>query len=705
MNNFKFLLPIIWLLLMSIGSYAQKTKSEDITVRNKKKFYIHNIVQGQSLSVIAKLYHVSVNEIKEANDLKDDFVREGEKLLVPFVESGDKPIDQPIKTENKQSLGKEVNKDFIVYLPKEGETLYGLSQKFQVTIREILELNGGENGPLKSGLKANEAVKIPVSQETRASIEQLTKDSVRGYFLYTVQKSETLYGIAWRYETTVDMIMLFNPGITPMIEDGQLLKVPLKNTSVNYTIHKVDKKTTISKLAKAYNLEDYELKAINPGLMDELKVGQQVKIPVKTEVETVKVEDRTKEKEKVKEKDNEEPGNPDAVAPVVNRDAPVEVVSLLTSDCKKINANAEIQVALMVPFYLEEQDTTGASESVGGNLNSFSFIHFYEGCLIAIDSLEKSGVKAKVHVFDVTDDESNTRRLLKNPELKKMDLIVGPFLGKSFNMVTEFAKSNSIPIVNPLSFREEVIKDHPNVFKVKPGQSSQFPQLVEFIDRTYPESLIFVLRENKNRDIQAFEELHVNLITGLKEVPSDNIRFINNGKDSLRFLPDMYSGTKTNLVIVYTENKAFALDCIRKLSENKGNKDVRVIGMPRWDRFQFTEIDYLVDLKVHYFSPSFIDYTDKNTNRFIKSFKNKFGAEPEQYAYEGFDILWFFMSALSKYGDQCDQCISVHKVDLLQNQFRLKKTGNDGWENQYWNFIKYADFRLIRATRFSKFFD
>lgn len=167
----------------------------------------------------------------------------------------------------------------------------------------------------------------------------------------------------------------------------------------------------------------------------------------------------------------------------------------------------------------------------------------------------------------------------------------------------------------------------------------------------------------------------------------------------------MYSGTKTNLVIVYTENKAFALDCIRKLSENKGNKDVRVIGMPRWDRFQFTEIDYLVDLKVHYFSPSFIDYTDKNTNRFIKSFKNKFGAEPEQYAYEGFDILWFFMSALSKYGDQCDQCISVHKVDLLQNQFRLKKTGNDGWENQYWNFIKYADFRLIRATRFSKFFD
>ena len=697
MNPVKFFLIILLPVLVGLSSMAQKTKSEEITVRSHKKYYVHSVVHGQSLSAISKIYDIPVSDIKSANGLTDDYIREGEKLLVPVPDPGSQG-NPSVQTEAKVSGS---GREQIVYVPAEGETLYGLSQKFQVSIREILEANGGEDGPLKAGLKGGMSVKIPVSRETLAKIEQLTQDSVRGFFQYTVQKSETLYGIAWRYETTVDMILLFNPGITPMIEEGQLLKIPLKNASVNYTIHKVDKKITITRLAKSYNLEPFEIKAINPGLVEELKVGQQVKIPVKTVVETVKVEDRKKEEKT----DKPDPVTTQETLPPVS--VPVEVVSLLASDCKKINAGAQLNVALLIPFYLSKEDTSASRPEgeTAGVLNSFSFIHFYEGCLIAIDSLEKAGISAKVFVFDITDDETEIKSLLRNPDMKKMDLIIGPFLGKSFTTVADFAKSNSIPIVNPFSFREEVTENNPMVFKAKPGQGSQFTQLTTFIDKTYPEATVFVMREGKSRDSESFQLLKVNIQSGLKNIPQDRIRFMDNGKDSLKYLPELFSETGINLLVIYTDNKAFALDCVRKLSEGRSKRDLRIIGLPRWDRFQFVEVDYLVDLKAHYFSPSFIDYSDEKTNHFIKIFRDRFQAEPEQYAFEGFDIMWYFMNGMSKFGNQFESCVSVYKPDLLQNQFGFKKVGTNGWENQYWNLLKYSDYKLIRATPYSRYFD
>ena len=53
------------------------------TMLAKQGVIKHKVVRGESLSVIANRYEVSVADIKKANNLKSDVVRIGQQLVIP----------------------------------------------------------------------------------------------------------------------------------------------------------------------------------------------------------------------------------------------------------------------------------------------------------------------------------------------------------------------------------------------------------------------------------------------------------------------------------------------------------------------------------------------------------------------------------------------------------------------------------------------
>ena len=130
------------------------------------------------------------------------------------------------------------------------------------------------------------------------------------------------------------------------------------------------------------------------------------------------------------------------------------------------------KVAFMVPLYLNEMgklDVGKEDAPKAQKARSLSFLQYYEGFMMAVRDLEKEGLKLDLKVFDVTDNVSTAERALAEIEGQEYDLIVGPFFGKSFAVIEDYAKSMGITMVNPLSNRESVIVDSPNVVKVKPG--------------------------------------------------------------------------------------------------------------------------------------------------------------------------------------------------------------------------------------------
>lgn len=106
----------------------------------------------------------------------------------------------------------------------------------------------------------------------------------QGNRYHVVTKGETLYRISKIYGVEIDEIKKLNPECRKGLEVGQKLVIPQsKNNgkSEGAVYHTVQKKETLYRISKMYNVSQDEIKRLNPGCKDGLSVGQKLKIKKK----------------------------------------------------------------------------------------------------------------------------------------------------------------------------------------------------------------------------------------------------------------------------------------------------------------------------------------------------------------------------------------------------------------------------------------
>ena len=156
------------------------------------------------------------------------------------------------------------------YIVKAGDTLYGISNQYGVSVTELASLNNVNANSLKVGQK----LIIP-------SKSGLNPDNM---FMYTVKKGDSLYAIAKLYGTSVDEIKKLNYLTSNSLIVGQVLRIPEVYTKPddmvvpNYISYTVKKGDTLYSIAKKYGvsadtiIQDNNLKNSN------LSVGQILRI-------------------------------------------------------------------------------------------------------------------------------------------------------------------------------------------------------------------------------------------------------------------------------------------------------------------------------------------------------------------------------------------------------------------------------------------
>ncbi|MEM0938966.1 MAG: LysM peptidoglycan-binding domain-containing protein [Bacteroidota bacterium] len=101
----------------------------------RRKVKIHTVARGESLWAISKLYGVKVDDLLRWNELSNpDAIRIGQNIQVKA------PIEEAAEDKN-----------IIIHKVKPGETLYAISRKYQMTVDELMDLNGMSNFDLNSG--------------------------------------------------------------------------------------------------------------------------------------------------------------------------------------------------------------------------------------------------------------------------------------------------------------------------------------------------------------------------------------------------------------------------------------------------------------------------------------------------------------------------------------------------------------------------
>ena len=156
------------------------------------------------------------------------------------------------------------------YTVKPGDTLYGISNQYGVSVTELAELNGISG----SNLAVGTVLKIPTASGTNPN----------NMFMYTVKSGDTLYSIATKYKTTpqkiIDLNYLKNTTITP----GQVLRIPEMYTPEsemmlpNYINYIVKRGDTLYSIAKANNVSVDTIVKDNALTSNTLTIGQSLKI-------------------------------------------------------------------------------------------------------------------------------------------------------------------------------------------------------------------------------------------------------------------------------------------------------------------------------------------------------------------------------------------------------------------------------------------
>jgi hypothetical protein len=458
----------------------------------------------------------------------------------------------------------------------------------------------------------------------------------------------------------------------------------------DYYIHTIKKGQTLYMISKAYGADVNEVIRENPEVKEGINAGQKIRIPFNKPDGSLKKNVKPvppKQKEAV----NPLPSPPSPTTPP-SPPAPQETVPEVILPCGEDKAAKRdvYNVALMIPLYLNEIDKINMDTLTGNPeeaFNSLRFIQFYEGFRMAVDSLQRSGKAINVYVYDAVKDTNATRRLISNPEMKKMDMIIGLMYNRNFQMVATFAQKYKIPVVNPISEREEIIAGNPMVFKVRPSLKSQVPELLGYLSESYLNDNIIIIRDVHFKDTESPEALRKACTD-----KSMNVHLISGYGSAF----DLFSKEKENILVVFSDNKVFTLELFTKLNEFRNDYKLAIIGLPHWDEMEGLEPEYLVNLKTHMMAPSFIDYNDPEVKKFVYHYQDRFKTDPDFLAFHGFDVTFYFLSALIKYGKAFDHCIPELRMKSLKTDFHFSQAPGNGFENQHWEMYKFENYEIKR---------
>ena len=539
-------------------------------------------------------------------------------------------------------------------------------------------------------MRLGQVLRIPMGESKTATLAPT--DTIRS-FTHTVEKGETIYSITKGYAISTELLQKLNPELkelpTTGLRQGQVLRIPIKNkqsppTGLHDTsrciLHTIEKGESIYSITKRYAVSAELLQKLNPELKEGLKKGQVIRLP------------------------SFEPRDTS-----VSESSSATADSILGTTSYVGEFKTEYKIAFFLPFNKGHNNGEGNPPNPNGHKTAYLWdlpnrtsiaLQFYEGALIAIDSLKKQKLNAKIYVYDVDDnDSSNLVALLKKPELATMNLIVGPLYGTSFMPVAKFAKEHMIPIVSPFTQVNKILFNNPYVCKVSPSTVLQVEQMAHYVVDSFKNENLILVNSMNARYASFFDTYkktaNVDLIKVGKAL-SDSLKLLYN----VNAIESVLTTTKVNVIALPSNDQPYVSDFISKLHMIDDKYKIVLIGMQNWIAYDNMDYEYLNKISLHVPSNGLVDYSTPTAKAFVKRYQERYKTDPDVYGFQGYDVTYYFLSMLQKYGTGFLNTIKNSPYKGIETDFNFAQFPADsGFENQSVLILKYQDYQLIKALK------
>jgi LysM repeat protein len=554
---------------------------------------------------------------------------------------------------------------FFLHTIEKGQSLYSIASTYNVATVDIIKLNPGCSEKLYAGQR----LRIPQNKTKKLSRQ-----------FHTIQSGETLYGLTVKYNVTAEDICDVNPGLSAdNFKVGQVIVLPANSTTDNENVkvskdqpfirpavepkckdmHKVKRKETIFSISQEYDVTQEELIAANPEIKKGLKKGEFICIPYPT---------------------------PKVEAKVIPSDT--ELFSAKKNRDKKLST---IKAAVILPFMLD----------AGKKAETARMVEFYEGFLLAADSLKRKGTSLDIYTYDSGNSPASINAILAKEELKGMNIIFGPLYNSQIKPLATFAKENNIKLVIPFSSKDNEVFNNPSVFQINTPQSYLYSEVYEHFMRKFTSpNIIFLDAEDKNGEKKEF-------INGFKhELLSNNITFKElKASHDAAVLSAALSTTKENVFIPTSGSNVTLIRLLPQLQllarENPATS-IHLFGYPEWQTYTQDHLEKFYELDTYFYSSFYTNNLLPETVKFISSYRKWYSKDMintyPKFGMLGFDLGYFFLNALSEYGTGFEKHLSQNSFHPIQTGFNFQRVNNwGGFINKKVFFVNFSkNYELIK---------
>ncbi|MFW6282006.1 MAG: LysM peptidoglycan-binding domain-containing protein [bacterium] len=239
---------------------------EESAMNSLNSSMVYIVQPGDNLYLIARRNNSSVVEIKELNNLDSDMILVGQELIIPLSRIDDKGSDDDKKNENLEN--------FQSYTVQAGDNLYLIALKNNTTVAVIKELNKLNSDMIYIGQK----LLLPKLEDRdtpgKKDIEKIREEAALVYF---VRPGDNLYGIAKRFNISVDNIKKLNALNSNSLYVGQFLYISERSDkNSDYLKYQVSSGDTLSSLADYFNNSAKKIRVLNSLDTDTLNVKQEL---------------------------------------------------------------------------------------------------------------------------------------------------------------------------------------------------------------------------------------------------------------------------------------------------------------------------------------------------------------------------------------------------------------------------------------------
>ena len=617
----------------------------------------HTASNYESIESIAKIYRLSPADILKLNPGIKEGIQKGVTINIPTSKVKHYSTQRPV--------------GFTSHLVKSGETFFGLSQKYNISIDDLKRYN---LDLYTRELQENERITIPLFNKTNDMVQK----GIQGQKRYVVKPQETLWKIAKNHNVSVEELERINKkekGFNPNnIKEGQEIWVPASAvdssepevptrpaTNKELVLYLIEKGEGFYSLERKFGLSQSDIVKLNPTMKDGLKSDAQIWIP--------------------KENYDRYKNTPFTSTP--NYDFENSNNTLRSTS----SPNNVKEISYILPFKVADIGSTNKAAALKARLTDNKITpvatDFYSGVLIALDSLQKMGYKFKVNVYD---SEGDIKKITSNANIQNSQVVIGPFTTKSFNAVAELITNNKTAVLAPLANKNIVL--NPNVYQTLPSDEVQQNQMINYLNKNYSDENMIILADSKN--------------TGLRdklERAFPNAKVVT--EMSANGFANALNYSKENVVLLQSNDIGYVSLAVRllhnalKVKKNNAHPKIILATVERGNVFDSNSLSNNQLSDLHFTYPTVNKYSN-GSDSFSVRYQKTYGILPNKYAIRGFDLTMDAVLRLGVSGNLNSTNTRIGETSFLENKFAYLKDSykGGGYENQGVYIVQYDNMEI-----------